>query len=225
MNMSAEAKDLIQRLLKKNPKERPSLDEIMNHPFMNNRCRNDIIDSGLFTMSTVPSLNLMTPSIKVQPQLLPKLRRSNSNRETNTGPVMALPKPNSNSTGKHSYAALYFIILTISYLINHLFSSEPILCRITESTMMDEAVLFIRGASHTRKICPPALIGIKKRKTRVGGTAVIIIPASIIAIGVLTAATTRHVARAVARTEKAANVTSSVQPHRRVSIHRIGVAA
>lgn len=98
MNLSTEAKDLIQRLLKKNPKERPSLDEIMEHPFMSKRYRNDI-DSGLYTMSTVPSL--MAPSIKVQPPLLPKLRRCNSNRETNSGPVVALPKPCTN-TSKHS---------------------------------------------------------------------------------------------------------------------------
>lgn len=96
--MSVEAKDLIQRLLKKNPKERPTLNEVMEHSFMKKRNRNDI-DSGLFTMSTVPSL--MTPSIKVQPPMLPKLRRCNSNREINTGPILALPKPAS-SNSKHS---------------------------------------------------------------------------------------------------------------------------
>lgn len=92
--MSAEAKDLIQRLLKKNPKERPSLMEVMEHPFMKKRNRNDS-DSGLFTMSTVPSL--MAPSIKLQAPMLPKLRRCNSNREMNTGPILALPKSTSNS--------------------------------------------------------------------------------------------------------------------------------
>nr|SVE86661.1 EOG090X03P9 [Daphnia similis] len=94
VTMSAEAKDLIQRLLKKNPKERPSLMEVMEHPFMKKRNRNDT-DSGLFTMSTVPSL--MAPSIKLQTPMLPKLRRCNSNREINTGPVLALPKSTSNS--------------------------------------------------------------------------------------------------------------------------------
>nr|SVE89791.1 EOG090X03P9 [Daphnia sinensis]SVE91047.1 EOG090X03P9 [Daphnia sinensis]SVE91672.1 EOG090X03P9 [Daphnia sinensis] len=94
VTMSAEAKDLIQRLLKKNPKERPSLMEVMEHPFMKKRNRNDA-DSGLFTMSTVPSL--MAPSIKLQTPMLPKLRRCNSNREMNTGPVLALPKSTSTS--------------------------------------------------------------------------------------------------------------------------------
>nr|SVE87914.1 EOG090X03P9 [Daphnia similis] len=94
VTMSAEAKDLIQRLLKKNPKERPSLMEVMEHPFMKKRNRNDT-DSGLFTMSTVPSL--MAPSIKLQTPMLPKLRRCNSNREINTGPVLALPKSTSTS--------------------------------------------------------------------------------------------------------------------------------
>nr|SVE85404.1 EOG090X03P9 [Daphnia pulicaria] len=74
VTLSAEAKDLIQRLLKKNPKERPTLMEVMKHPFMNKRSHNDI-DSGLFTMSTVPSI--MTPSIKSQTPMLPKLRRCN----------------------------------------------------------------------------------------------------------------------------------------------------
>nr|SVE75033.1 EOG090X03P9 [Daphnia dolichocephala] len=94
VTMSAEAKDLIQRLLKKNPKERPSLMEVMEHPFMKKRNRNDT-DSGLFTMSTVPSL--MAPSIKLHTPVLPKLRRCNSNREINTGPVLALPKSTSNN--------------------------------------------------------------------------------------------------------------------------------
>nr|CAG4643105.1 EOG090X03P9 [Ilyocryptus agilis] len=98
-NLSAEAKDLIQRLLKKNPKERPTLEEVMDHPFMKARFRNNV-DSGLCTMSTVPSL--MAPSIKVQPPFLPKLRRCNSNRETNSGPVLAFPK----STSKHSAHSL-----------------------------------------------------------------------------------------------------------------------
>lgn len=97
--MSSEAKDLIQRLLKKNPKERPTLNEVMEHPFMKKRNRNDIVDSGLFTMSTVPSM--MTPSIKVQPPMAPKLRRCNSNREMNSGPVLALPKTSSGHS-KHS---------------------------------------------------------------------------------------------------------------------------
>ncbi|XP_057374397.2 serine/threonine-protein kinase PLK4-like [Daphnia carinata] len=101
VTMSAEAKDLIQRLLKKNPKERPTLDEVMEHPFMNKRNRNDI-DSGLFTMSTVPSL--MTPSIKVQPPMLPKLRRCNSNREINTGPILALPKSTSTSNKNSTHS-------------------------------------------------------------------------------------------------------------------------
>nr|CAG4639059.1 EOG090X03P9 [Daphnia magna]SVE80028.1 EOG090X03P9 [Daphnia magna]SVE81851.1 EOG090X03P9 [Daphnia magna]SVE82989.1 EOG090X03P9 [Daphnia magna] len=94
VTMSVEAKDLIQRLLKKNPKERPSLMEVMEHPFMKKRNRNDT-DSGLFTMSTVPSL--MAPSIKLQTPMLPKLRRCNSNREVNTGPILALPKSTSTS--------------------------------------------------------------------------------------------------------------------------------
>nr|SVE70956.1 EOG090X03P9 [Daphnia similis]SVE71587.1 EOG090X03P9 [Daphnia similis]SVE72219.1 EOG090X03P9 [Daphnia similis] len=94
VTMSAEAKDLIQRLLKKNPKERPSLMEVLEHPFMKKRNRNDT-DSGLFTMSTVPSL--MAPSIKLQTPMLPKLRRCNSNREVNTGPVLALPNSTSTS--------------------------------------------------------------------------------------------------------------------------------
>nr|SVE84168.1 EOG090X03P9 [Daphnia pulex] len=102
VTLSAEAKDLIQRLLKKNPKERPTLMEVMKHPFMNKRSHNDI-DSGLFTMSTVPSI--MTPSIKSQTPMLPKLRRCNSNREMNTGPILALPKPTSNSS-KHSAHSL-----------------------------------------------------------------------------------------------------------------------
>ena len=98
MTLSEEAKDLIQRLLKKNPKERPTLMEVMNHPFMNKRSRNEI-DSGLFTMSTVPSI--MTPLVKPQAPVLPKLRRCNSNREMNTGPILALPKSTSYSS-KHS---------------------------------------------------------------------------------------------------------------------------
>ena len=98
-NLSSEAKDLIQRLLKKNPKERLPLPDILEHQFMRKRQRNIEVDSGLFTMSTLPSV--IAPSIKLQPPLLPKLRRSNSSRETNTaGPVMAFPRLNSNS--KHS---------------------------------------------------------------------------------------------------------------------------
>jgi len=101
-NLSAEAKDLIQKLLKKNPRERLPLLELMEHPFMIQRFRNDV-DSGLFTMSTVPSV--VVPSIKVQPTLLPKLRRCNSNREmSNNGPVLAFPKPNTET--RHSAHSL-----------------------------------------------------------------------------------------------------------------------
>jgi len=57
------------------------------------------IDSGLFTMSTLPSV--IAPSIKAQPALLPKLRRYNSNREfVSSGPVLAFPKPSTET--KHS---------------------------------------------------------------------------------------------------------------------------
>ena len=90
VNLSCEARDLIQRLLKKNPRERLPLTELLDHPFMKRRSRaHDSIDSGLFTMSTLPSV--ITPSIKMQdaPVLTTKLRRSNSSRDA--GPVMAFP--------------------------------------------------------------------------------------------------------------------------------------
>nr|CAG4638347.1 EOG090X03P9 [Cyclestheria hislopi] len=100
-NLSPEAKDLIQKLLKKNPKERLPLTGVLDHPFMKKKVHCEV-DSGLFTMSTLPSV--AAPSIKPQPLMLPKLRRSNSNKETNAGPVMAFPKILSNN--KHSAHSL-----------------------------------------------------------------------------------------------------------------------
>jgi len=63
--------------------------------FRSGRCESD---SGLFTMSTVPSV--ITQSIKLcQPQILPKLRRSNSSnsRECHNGPVMAFAQQHAHS--------------------------------------------------------------------------------------------------------------------------------
>ncbi|KAK3606347.1 hypothetical protein CHS0354_041983 [Potamilus streckersoni] len=67
-HLSLEAKDLIESILKKNPKERIKLHEVLNHPFMlkgemgyrknsNQNLTEVSIDSGRGTMSTVTTLN------------------------------------------------------------------------------------------------------------------------------------------------------------------------
>lgn len=59
LTLSMEAKDLIDRLLRKNPLERLSLDQVLSHPFMNKneitsqiRQSNTLTDSGILTISS-----------------------------------------------------------------------------------------------------------------------------------------------------------------------------
>nr|CAG4640740.1 EOG090X03P9 [Eulimnadia texana] len=90
--LSPEAKDLINRLLQKNPKDRLPLVKVLDHPFMqshrNSRSGRSHSDSGMFTMSTVHSGP--PPIIKRQQQVLPKLRSSSCSRECHSsGPLIA----------------------------------------------------------------------------------------------------------------------------------------
>ncbi|XP_064608890.1 serine/threonine-protein kinase PLK4-like [Liolophura sinensis] len=76
-HLSPEAKDLIQSLLKKNPKERLSLGGFMDHPFMtkevdfkNNSNQHSVeasMDSGRGTMATTTSSSRVTTYSKPQP--------------------------------------------------------------------------------------------------------------------------------------------------------------
>lgn len=59
LTLSMEAKDLIDRLLRKNPLERLSLEQVLSHPFMNKneitsqvRQSNTLTDSGILTISS-----------------------------------------------------------------------------------------------------------------------------------------------------------------------------
>lgn len=88
-HLSAEAKDLIQLLLRKNPKERIALSDIPRHPFMKKRypvsykqlpCQNYVeasLDSGQGTMSTETGTNSWT--------------RNNNYSTSRHRPVLGLP--------------------------------------------------------------------------------------------------------------------------------------
>lgn len=137
--LSPEACDLIRGLLRKNPAERLPLEDILSHPFMKKRLqrsqRDETIDSGLYTMSTLPSL--MTPAVSStastasagplapvaaaaaqvvgRMQTAPlwnRLRRCNSGKDASgaSGPVMAFPAiaPVPTPALMHSYVLYFF---------------------------------------------------------------------------------------------------------------------
>lgn len=75
IHMSTEAKDLLGRLLQKDPMQRIRLDEVLRHPFMRmHHVGAASADSGVMTMSSTPSLLTTTPRNERSVGTLPRTR-------------------------------------------------------------------------------------------------------------------------------------------------------